>query len=161
MKMDTDISRITDTILNRMARGWIDGDPNTLGVRPLTRAHRHYLVQYLSDNQRMRWVVDATAPGLLLERANDRHNEGDRPDVLISSILRALRSRAPDLYRREELNRLRESARVEGYDFQTLYLLAVRQLGALAEDMSELMGDLAANGKATNETALAEAARAA
>ena len=151
MNMDTDIQRIAETILTRMARGWIAGDPNTLGVRPLTRTHRSYLVQYLSGNERMRWVVDATAPGLLMERANGRHDEGDRPDVLISSILRALRSRGPDLYRREELARLQESARVEGYDFRTLYLLALRQLGALAEDMDELMDDLVNNGGAGNQ----------
>lgn len=145
MNMDTDIRRITENVELRMARGWIEGDPDTLGVRPLTRRHRSYLVQYLSGGHRVRWIVDATAPGMLLTPAGECHDEGDRPDVLISSILRALRSRGPDMYRREELERLRESARVEGFDFATLYTLAVRQLGALVEDMAELMGDLAAN----------------
>ncbi len=146
MNMDIDIRRITENVQMRMARGWIDGDPNTLGVRPLTRRHRSYLVQYLSDGHRVRWIVDATAPGVLLTPAGECHDEGDRPDVLISSILRALRNRGPEMYRREELTRLRESARVEGFDFATLYALAVRQLGALVEDMAELMGELKASG---------------
>lgn len=144
MNMDADIRRICENVQLRMARGWIDGDPHTLSVRPLTRSHRSYLVQYLSQGYRVRWIVDAAAPGLLLTPAGDRHDEGDRPDVLISSILRVLKSRAPDMYRREELTRLRESAAAEGFDFATLYTLAVRQLGALVEDMAELMGDLAA-----------------
>jgi hypothetical protein len=142
--MDADIRRISENVLLRMARGWIDGDPNTLGVRPLTRSHRSYLVQYLSQGYRVRWIVDATAPGVLLTPAGERHDEGDRPDVLISSILRVLKSREPNMYRREELTRLRESALAEGFDFPTLYTLAVRQLGALVEDMAELMGDLVA-----------------
>jgi hypothetical protein len=142
MNMDADIRRITENVQMRMIRGWIDGDPNTLGVRPLTRSHRSYLVQYLSQGYRVRWIVDATAPGILLMPAGDRHDEGDRPDVLISSLLRVLKSRAPNMYRREELARLRESADAEGFDFATLYTLAVRQLGALVEDMAELTGDL-------------------
>lgn len=145
MTMDADIRRISENVLLRMSRGWIDGDPNTLGVRPLTRSHRSYLVQYLSQGYRVRWIVDATAPGVLLTPAGERHDEGDRPDVLISSILRVLKSRGPELYRREELIRLRESAIAEGFDFATLYTLAVRQLGALVEDMAELMGDLVAS----------------
>ncbi len=158
MTMDTDIRRISETVQLRMARGWIDGDPNTLGVRPLTRGHRSYLVQYLSQGYRVRWVVDATAPGILLTPAGERHDEGDRPDVLISSILRVLKSRAPDMYRRKEISRLRESAIAEGFDFATLYTLAVRQLGALVEDMTELMGDLAASPDQDAEPAARQAA---
>ena len=142
MQLEADIARIEEALAARMARGWLEGDADTLTVRPLTRRHRRYLVQYASGAYRYRWTVDGTLPGLIMEPAVAGAEEGDRPDVLVASILRVLKTRLPNVYRREELDRLRASAESEGFDFTTLYQLAARQLGAFPEDMATLLDEL-------------------
>lgn len=142
MQLEADIARIEEALAARMARGWLEGDADTLTVRPLTRWHRRYLVQYASGGYRYRWTVDGTLPGLIMQPAVPGAEEGDRPDVLVASILRVLKTRLPNVYRREELDRLRASAEREGFDFTTLYQLAARQLGAFPEDMATLLDEL-------------------
>jgi len=153
MYLESDIDRIEEALAARMARGWLEGDAETLTVRPLTRFHRRYLIQYSSETFRYRWIVDGSLPGLMLQPADGvRVDEGDRPDVLVANILRVLKTRLPNVYRREELDRLRAGAEREGFDFSTLYQIAARQLGAFPEDMStvldELMGGQQSNGAA-------------
>ena len=48
----------------------------------------------------------------------------------------------PNVYRREALDRLRDGAEREGFDFPTLYQLAARHLGAFPEDMAALLAEL-------------------
>lgn len=147
MHLESDIDRIEEALAARIARGWLDADADTVTVRPLTRWNRRYLVQYTLEGFRFRWIVDGHLPGLMLQPAVAAMDEGDRPDVLVASILRVLKSRAPIVYRREELERLRAGAEREGFDFPTLYQLAARQLGAFPEDMATLLDELTGGGK--------------
>jgi hypothetical protein len=142
MHLESDIARIEATLAARMARGWLDGDPATLTVRPLTRLERRYLIQYAADGIRYRWLVDGSLPGLILQPAGACAEEGDRPDVLVATILRVLKARTPENYRRGAMHRLRLGAQREGFDFATLYQLAVRQLGAFPEDMATLLDEM-------------------
>ena len=66
--------------------------------------------------------------------------------MLVSNILRLLRKRVPVRVRRQELARLREAANAEGFDFPTLYHLAVRQIGWLPEDGASLLAEIEDNG---------------
>ena len=144
MYLDEDMERIASVSKARMRRGWLEGDPETVTIRPLGRWRRHYLVQYSHGQSRRQWRVDATAPGVvLLSPGDDAHRGAERQDVLVSNIRRILKSRLPSLVVRQELAKLRRCARVEGFDFPTLYQLAARQLSWMPEDAASLLAEMA------------------
>ena len=144
MYLDDDIERIGKALRARMQRGWLNGDPDTITIRPLARWRRHYLVQFSDGAGRRQWRVDASAQGVVLMPPGEDIAAGaDRQDVLVANIRRALKSRLPSLAVREELSKLRRCARVEGFDFPTLYQLAARQLSWMPEDAATLLTELA------------------
>lgn len=148
MYLDEDMERIGRVIRSRLEKGWLEGDPETLSVRPLARARRHYQVEYATPNGRLRWEVDASTDGVVLTEPMEPRDGGDRPDVLVSIILRVLRKRLPHDRLHRELARVRESARAEGFDFPTLYHLAVRQASWLPEDAEGLLAEIENKGLA-------------
>ena len=144
MYLDEDIERIESALKARMKRGWLPGDPESLTIRPLGRRRRHYLVQFAAASSRQLWRVDANGPGVvLLPAGEDVSNGAERQDVLVSNIRRALKSRLPSLAVRQELAKLRRCARVEGFDFPTLYQLAARQLSWMPEETETLLAEMA------------------
>jgi len=62
---------------------------------------------------------------------------------MVSNIRRFLKSRLPSLVVRRELAKLRRCARVEGFDFPTLYQLAARQLSWMPEETASLLAEMA------------------
>jgi hypothetical protein len=144
MYLDEDMDRIKSALTARMRRGWLDGDPETLMVRPLGRWRRNYLVQFSDGTIRQQWRVDANGAGVVLLPAGaDVKSGAERQDVLVSNIRRVLKSRLPSLVVRRELGKLRRSATVDGFDFTTLYQLAARQLSWMPEDAASLLAEMA------------------
>ncbi len=144
MHLDDDMGRIRAALTARMRRGWLKGDPDSIIIRPLARWRRHYLVQFSDGKVRQQWRVDAGAQGVVLMPTGDDLSAGaERQDVLVSNIRRVLKSRLPSLTVRQELAKLRRCARVEGFDFPTLYHLAARQLSWMPEDAATLLTELA------------------
>jgi hypothetical protein len=144
MYLEEDIERIETALKARMQRGWLDGDAETMTIRPLGRWRRQYLVQFASDSGRQQWRVDANTNGVVLLPPGDDVTRGaDRQDVMVSNIRRVLKSRLPSLVVRRELAKLRRCASVEGFDFPTLYQLAARQLSWMPEETANLLAEMA------------------
>jgi hypothetical protein len=144
MYLDEDMGRIRAALTARMRRGWLEGDPDSITIRPLARWRRHYLVQFSDGKVRRQWRVDGSSHGVVLMPTGDGVTAGaERQDVLVSNIRRILKSRLPSLTVRRELAKLRQCAGVEGFDFPTLYELAARQLSWMPEDAASLLAELA------------------
>ena len=65
MTLTDDVARITGAVQARMERGWIDGDPATITIRPMMTRYRSYIVHFRGVDGLHRWLVDATEPGIV------------------------------------------------------------------------------------------------
>ncbi len=139
MQMGEDIVRIGTVLRNRMARGWLDGDPESLIIRPLATANRWYVIQYENEDGRQFWEVDASKPGIVLVPAGRPRGSTDRSDHHVSNIVRVIKSHHAEDTKRAQLGHYRSVAEREGFDFLTLFQLAARVLGNTDLDMEEVM----------------------
>lgn len=139
MQMAEDIIRIGTVLRNRMVRGWLDGDPDSLIIRPLATANRWFVVQYENEDGRHFWEVDAAKPGIVLVPAGKPRGSTDRSDHHVSNIVRVMKSPIAEPLKREQLAVHRDVAEEEGFDFLTLWQLATRMLGNSELDLEEVM----------------------
>ena len=145
MQMGEDIARIGTVLRNRMARGWLAGDPDSLIIRPLATANRWFAVQFETEDGRQFWEVDASKPGIVLVPAGKPRGSTDRSDHHVSNVVRVLKSHHAEDTKRLQLQHYRGVAEQEGFDFLTIFQLAARVLGNTDLDMEEVMtsGDAA------------------
>lgn len=141
MVLTKDIERITGVIETRMERGWIDGDPATIAIRPMMTRYRCYIVHFRSADGRHRWLVDATEPGIVLRSAVGHKESEARADVLVGRVMRLLKSRLTANVLKEELTRLQDAAGHEGFDFRAIYAVAARQCAGFHLDLETVMSE--------------------
>ena len=139
MQMGEDIARIGAVLRSRMARGWLDGDPESLIIRPLATANRWFAVQFETEDGRQFWEVDASKPGIVLVPAGRPRGSTDRSDHHVSNVVRVLKSHHAEDTKRLQLLHYRSVAEREGFDFLTIFQLAARVLGNSDLDMEEVM----------------------
>ena len=122
MTLTGDAARITDAVQARMERGWIDGDPATITIRPMMTRYRSYIVHFL--------------------RSAVGHKESEaRADVLVGRVMRLIKGRLTANVLRDELARLQDAARHEGFDFRAIYAVAARQCAGFHMDLEDVMSE--------------------
>jgi hypothetical protein len=141
MQLTKDIIRIGNALRNRMDKGWLDGEPASVTVRPLMNRRRCYMVSYRNADGRQRWLVDAAESGIVLRDPGKHREFSARADVLVAGVMRLLKTRITENVLRSELARLQESATFEGFDFQTIYEVAARQCVGFHVDLETLMSE--------------------
>lgn len=141
MQLTEDVTRIETALRNRMDRGWLDGEPASVTVRPLMTRRRWYMVTFRNDDGRQRRLIDATEAGIVLQHPGEHREFSARADVHVAGVMRLLKSRIAANVLRSELARLQESATFEGFDFQTIYEVAARQCVGFHVDLETLMSE--------------------
>lgn len=139
MKLTDDIPRITDVLCMRMERGWLDGEPGSITVRPMMTGYRCYVVRFRSSAGLERWLVDASEPGLVLRSAGGHKASEARSDVLVGRVMRLIRSRMTANVLRDEMKRLQDAAHHEGFDFRAIYAVAAHQCAGFHMDLDAVM----------------------
>ena len=139
MKLTEDIARITDVLCMRMERGWLDGEPGSIAIRPIMTGYRCYVVRFRSSAGFERWLVDASEPGIML-RSPAGHKESEaRADVLVGRVMRLIKSRMTANQLRDEMTRLQDAAQHEGFDFRAIYAVAAHQCAGFHLDLDTVM----------------------
>lgn len=141
MTLTDDVARITGAVQARMERGWIDGDPATITIRPMMTRYRSYIVHFRGVDGLHRWLVDATEPGIVLRSAVGHKESEARADVLVGRVMRLIKSRLTANVLRDELARLQDAARHEGFDFRAIYAVAARQCAGFHMDLEDVMSE--------------------